>query len=129
MLNETNRINPWSSRRALCALALLLAVVSSAALAGAGTLGGIAGTVTDAKTGTPIPGVHLKFVSPSGSVTTTTDGRGHFAVLSLQPDDYTVTAEKDGYETNTASGYTVSADQTQQYDLTLTPAAASPPGS
>jgi hypothetical protein len=60
-------------------------------------------------------------------VTTTTDALGHFIAFSLQPDNYTVTAEKQGYEPRSVSGYTVSADQVQQYDLLLTPAATLPP--
>jgi Carboxypeptidase regulatory-like domain len=127
MLNHA--ISSTSLRRALGAIALLLAFAGSSTALQAGTLGGIAGTVTDAKTGAPIPGVHLKIVSPSEAVTATTDSHGHFSVMSLQPDDYTLTAEKSGYQTSSDSGYSVYADQTQQYDLTLTPAAPSPPGS
>jgi large repetitive protein len=110
-------------------LGLLVAFASQASWALAGTSGGIAGTVTDAKTGAPIPGVKLQIASPSETVNTTTDAHGHFIVFSLEPDTYTLTAEKDGYSTRSAAGYSVYADQTQQYDLSLTPApAATPPG-
>jgi carboxypeptidase family protein len=117
---------PISLGRSFAAIALLLAFLSLGALARAGTSGGIAGIVTDAKTGAPIPGVQLKLASPSQSVETTTDGHGHYIVFSLQPDDYTITADKAGYSSSSVSGYTVNADQTQRYDLQLTPATNAP---
>ena len=114
----------FSLRRALGLFALLVAFATHESGALAGTLGGIAGTVTDATTGAPIPGVHLQITSPSQSATATTDAEGRFIVFSLQPDDYTLTAVKDGYNTQSVSGYSVYADQTQRYDLQLTPATA-----
>ncbi|MGB6521536.1 MAG: carboxypeptidase-like regulatory domain-containing protein [Candidatus Cybelea sp.] len=115
-------INRNSLRRALCAMGLLLAFGGQASIALAGTSGGIAGIVTDAKTGAPIPGVRLQISSPSQSVTATTDAHGRYIVFALQPDDYTVSAEKDGYDGRAISDEAVFADQTQQYDLKLTPA-------
>jgi hypothetical protein len=115
-------------QRPLGTLALLLAFTMAAGGALAGTLGGIAGTVTDATTGAPIPGVHLQISAPSATVTATTDAKGHFIVLSLQPDNYTLTAVKEGYDTQSVSDDAVYADQTQQYNLELTPS-AKPPGS
>ncbi len=114
----------FSLRRPLGLFALLVVFISHESVALAGTLGGIAGTVTDATTGAPIPGVHLQITSPSQSATATTDAKGRFIVFSLQPDDYTLTAMKDGYSTQSVSGYSVYADQTQRYDLQLTPATA-----
>jgi hypothetical protein len=82
-------------------LALFFVFAAQPGWASAGDMGGIAGTITDAKTGAPI------------------------AVLSLPPDDhYSLTLQKDGYYARTVSGYSVYADQTQEYDITLTP---SPP--
>ncbi len=111
--------------RPLAALGLLLAFASQAAPAFAGTSGGIAGIVTDAKTGAPIAGVRLEISSPSQSTTVTTDARGHFIAFALQPDNYTVTAVKSGYETQSVDGYSVYADQTQLYDFSLQPAEGS----
>lgn len=111
------------------ALALAAAFLSQGAWAFAGTSGGIAGIVTDANTGLPISGVQLKISSPSETVAATTDARGRFIVFSLQPDDYTVTAVKDGYDTRTVTGETVMADQTQRYDVQLVPASPTAPGS
>lgn len=101
--------------------ALLAVFVGQAAVAHAGTLGGIAGNVTDAKTGAPIAGARVQISSPSESITATTDAKGHFTALSLQPDNYTLTAVKPGYAPQSLTGESVFADQTQQYDLQLTP--------
>ena len=113
--------NTLSARRWLSLLGLLALLMSSASWAKAGTLGGIAGIVTDAKTGAPLAGVHVVISAPSENIATTTDARGHYIALSLPPDDYTLSAQKDGYDTRTVSGYSVFADQTQQYDLQLDP--------
>jgi uncharacterized surface anchored protein len=109
-------------RRSLSLVALLVAFASLAGLARAGTLGNIQGTIRDSASGAPIAGVHLEIASGSQTANTTTDAHGHFVVLSLQPDDYTMTAQKDGYATRSISGYSVFADQTQVYDLQLDPA-------
>lgn len=120
-------MKPFLLRRSLGTIGLLAAFASQAAWALAGTSGGVAGVVTDANTGAPIPGVQLKISSPSQTVTTTTDAHGHYIVFSLQPDDYSLTAVKDGYDARTVSGDSVYADQTQRYDLQLTPASATSP--
>ena len=117
-----------SLQQALCLLALAAAFAAQAGSALAGTSGNIAGIVRDASTGAPIAGVHLQIASGSQSVATTTDARGHFVVFNLQPDDYTLTAEKSGYATRSLSQYAVFADQTQQYDLQLDPESGAPPG-
>ncbi|HEY1882409.1 MAG TPA: carboxypeptidase-like regulatory domain-containing protein [Candidatus Cybelea sp.] len=103
---------------------MLVAFASQSTWALAGTSGGIAGIVTDSQTGAPISDVKVKITSPSDAVTVTTDAHGHYIAFSLQPDDYTFTLEKTGYVTKTLAGYSVYADQTQRYDLTLT---AGPP--
>ena len=114
-------------RSSLGTIGLLAAFASQGAWVLAGTSGGIAGVVTDANTGTPIPGVQLKISSPSETVTATTDAHGHYIVFSLQPDDYTVTAVKEGYDPRSVTGDTVYADQTQRYDMQLTPASSTNP--
>ena len=119
-----------SLRRSLSLLGLLAVFASQAAVATAGTLGGISGIVTDAKTGAPLAGVRVEVSSPSQSITVTTDAHGHYIAFSLQPDDYTLTLEKDGYTSRAVSGFSVFADQTQQYDLKLSPESeAASPGS
>ncbi len=114
-------------RQVALAIGVLAVAAAQPGWALAGTSGGISGVVRDANTGAPIPGVQLDIASRSQEVKTTTDAHGHYIVFSLQPDDYTLTAEKSGYDTRSFAGYPVSADQTQQYDLQLNPANAQPP--
>ncbi|MBV8197551.1 MAG: carboxypeptidase regulatory-like domain-containing protein [Candidatus Eremiobacteraeota bacterium] len=103
------------------AAVLLLALFAQPLVVQAGTLGGISGVVTDAKTGAPVAGAHLTITSGSQQATATTDARGHYIAFTLQPDDYTITAEKDGYSSTSLAGCSVFADQTQLYDLKLQP--------
>jgi uncharacterized protein YfaS (alpha-2-macroglobulin family) len=114
--------------RWLSVLGLLAVFASQTNAVSAGTLGGISGVITDARTGAPLAGVRLQITSPSQTMTTTTDAHGHYVVLSLQPDDYTVTAQKSGYDTKTFAGYSVFADQTQLYDFQLDPGAPASSG-
>src|ERR1700694_2252618 len=72
----------------------------------AGTTGGVSGRVIDGATSASIDGARVDVVSPSGSASTTTDAKGHYAFLSLAPDTYTVTAHHDGYETFVERGIT-----------------------
>ncbi|GAI81035.1 unnamed protein product [marine sediment metagenome] len=53
------------------------------------------GIVTDADTGAPLPGV---LVTING-LTTTTNAFGEYTFVGLTPGSYTITFEKDGYET------------------------------
>lgn len=114
-------------KKTLTALALLFSFAMLTGWAIAGTSGGIDGTVTDAKTGAPLPGVHLRISSSSQTIETTTDAHGHYSAFALQPDTYTLTAVKPGYETTSISGNDVEADQTQVYDIQLTPSPPSTP--
>lgn len=118
----------WSMRQSLSLLAMLVAFASLASVGRAGTLGNIQGVVRDSATGAPIAGARLEITSGSQAATVMTDAHGHFVVFSLQPDDYTLTAEKAGYATRSVSGYSVFADQTQVYDLQLDPASDSGAG-
>jgi len=125
MLNTTDS-KSFSLRRAVIALGAVLAFAAPAASAFAGTSGAIRGIVSD-QSGTPVSGVRLRISSPSQVAETTTDSHGHYVVFGLQPDDYTITAQKSGYNTQSFTGETVSADQTQVYDLKIS--AAPPSGS
>ncbi len=100
---------------------MVAAFSAQASFVKAGTLGDIRGVVTDANTGQPIAGVRLQISAPSDKITVTTDAHGHYVAFSLPPDDYTLTAVKAGYDTETFGTYSVYADQTQVYDLKLHP--------
>lgn len=99
------------------AFALILGIATS--WARAGTTGGISGVVFVAGTSTPIAGVKVGVTSPSQSATTTTDARGHFAFVSLAPDEYTVSLQKEGYEPLSYAGVAVLADAQQTLTLQM----------
>jgi hypothetical protein len=76
----------------------------------AGTTGGISGVLNDAS-GTTVAGARVSAVSPSQSATVTTDAAGRFSFVSLAPDTYTLSFEKQGYQSGSQAGITVQADQ------------------
>jgi Carboxypeptidase regulatory-like domain/TonB dependent receptor len=100
----------------LTAFVLLL----NASLVLAGTTGTVSGSVISTA-GKPVAGARVTAVSPSQTSTTTTDNAGHFALLSLAPDTYTITAEKDGFDTGAEAGISIFADQVQNIRIALTP--------
>lgn len=105
-------------RHAVTAASLLVAFLFQGTWALAGVTGNIAGTVKDSS-GAPIAGVNIQAVAASGIQTTTTDAGGHFIILSLNPDTYTLNLTKSGYQDISFPGVTVFADQTQQETLTM----------
>ena len=107
------------SRRLRTVLLLLLMLICGKLQALAGVTGGLTGAVIDAATSAPAVGSRVTVTSPSQSATVTTDARGHFFFLTLQPDTYTVTASKSGYQPVTISGQLISADSVQRLILRL----------
>lgn len=78
----------------------------------------IYGIVSDSKTGEPISGVSV-LLSPGGiSKYTGSDGRYEFDELT--PQQYTLTAQKPGYQTNRKS-ITAVVDVNTEGNITLTP--------
>ncbi len=100
-------------------LALIAAFTSQASWASAHTGGNVSGIVRDAKTGEPLAGVSLAVTSGSQVETATTDAQGHFIVFTLQPGEYTVTADKPGYGAQAVHGYLVDAEETGLCDFRL----------
>ena len=84
----------------------------------AGTTGSLRGVVTEIG-GAPIAGVTVTVTSPSQTASTVTDSGGHFTFASLAPDDYAVSAEKDGYDKASYAGAVVFADVTQVLTVTM----------
>ncbi len=114
----------WKYRplRSFATASLMLTLaLSQVTWALAGTTGNISGTVTD-ESGAPVSGVAVKAVSASETSQATTDARGAFSFLNLQPDTYTLAVEKDGYNPISYSGVTVFADQTLTLAFKLTKA-------
>ncbi|MBV8152892.1 MAG: TonB-dependent receptor [Candidatus Eremiobacteraeota bacterium] len=107
-------------KRSVFAAAFVAAILANAAGSPAGTTGTISGVVVSTA-GPPVAGARVAAVSPSGSLNATTDAAGHFVLLSLAPDTYTITVQKGGFETSALTGISVFADQVQQLRIALTP--------
>jgi Carboxypeptidase regulatory-like domain/TonB dependent receptor/TonB-dependent Receptor Plug Domain len=108
-------------RQVAVALMLLVAFLLQGTWALAGTTGGISGAVKD-DSGKPVVGADVKVSSASQIASTTTDSSGHFVFLSLAPDTYTVSIEKDQFNPISVAGITVFADQNQSFAYTMQPA-------
>ncbi|MFZ0363584.1 MAG: carboxypeptidase-like regulatory domain-containing protein, partial [Candidatus Cybelea sp.] len=76
-------------RRAVIAAMLLMAFLGQGTWALAGVTGNIAGVIKDSS-GAPVAGVEVQAISASMNRTATTDAGGHFVLLSLNPDTYTL---------------------------------------
>jgi len=108
-------------RQAVTAALLMGAFLVQGTWALAGTTGNIAGVVRDNK-GAPVAGVAVQAVAPSETKSATTDAGGHFVILSLISDTYTINLTKAGFQPISFPGVTVFADQTQQVAYTMQPA-------
>ncbi len=94
-------------------LLLIVAFACQGTWALAGTTGSLSGVVTDSATNAPIADATVTAVSPSQSATVHTDIGGHFSILSLAPDEYTVSVTKSGYAPVSTSGISIFSDQAQ----------------
>src|SRR5579871_1430309 len=108
-----------SGRRSALAAALSMVIALSMmlstaipAFAAGGIQGNLAGTVRDAATQAPLADVGVTAQSPSGSFSGTTDGGGHFTLLGLPADTYTVSFSKAGYDSISMPGVAVFGDET-----------------
>src|SRR6516165_5095171 len=105
-------------RHAVVTGLLLAGLLSQGTWALAGVTGNITGAVHDAS-GAPLAGVQVEAVAPSGTRSATTDAGGHFVMLSLAPDTYTINLTKSGYQSVSFPGVTVFADQSQSVAYTM----------
>ena len=101
-------------------VALLLLQPAFALRAEAGTTGAIIGRVVDGASKAPIAGARVSIASPSQQAATVTDASGAYRFLSLAPDTYVLTVERDGYDPASLAGVTVLADQTQTVAVNAT---------
>jgi hypothetical protein len=102
-----------ASRLAVAALLALSLPVGPVAPALAGTTGSVSGMVVDATTHRPIADARVQASSPSQTLSTTTSSSGTYVFVSLMPDTYTVSVQRDGYEPLTIGGVSIFADQRQ----------------
>ncbi|KAB2921951.1 MAG: TonB-dependent receptor plug domain-containing protein [Bacteroidetes bacterium] len=83
----------------------------------AGTTGKIAGTVTDGRSGEPLPGVNIVLVGTTyGAVS---DFEGNFIIINLPPGTYTIRASAIGYSPLSYANIRVSVDLTTRQDFKL----------
>lgn len=105
----------WAGR---CTLVFtMLALVFATAPAQAGTTGTINGSVTS--NGAAVSGATVTAVSPSTTSSARTDASGHFSIVSLPPDTYTISVQGTGFEPLSQPGVTVQADQVLTLALTV----------
>ena len=111
----------WSqTRAALAAVGLVLFTLPLASFAS--TTGTVRGRVTDSVSHASVANATVTVTSASQSATTATDSGGNFVFLSLGPDTYTVSVQKNGYEPASQGGITVFADQSTNVSVALVPA-------
>ena len=96
--------------RSLPAALLIAALLPFHAVAG--TTGGIVGRVLDSATQAPVAGVTVTANAPTQTATSVTDAGGSYRFLSLEPDTYTLSFTKDGYEPQSIPGESVYSDVT-----------------
>jgi len=85
----------------------------------AGTTGKIAGTVTDAETGEPLPGANI--IIEGTSMGAATDLKGYYVILNVPPGTYTLKASMIGYAASKVTEVRVSIDRTTTIDFKLKP--------
>jgi hypothetical protein len=102
-------------------LASFLMILFSAAfvMAQMGT-GTITGTVTD-QSGAVVPGVRVTITNVNTGVTqaTTTTGAGVYTVPNLPPGNYTVTAEKTGFQTTAVAPFQLTVEHIATINISL----------
>ena len=113
-------------RARILSLSLLACLITSLAYGQQGGRGQINGTVTDSS-GAVISGAHvtIKNVLTGQTVAVDTNSRGDYTVPFLEIGQYTVSAAREGFETETQDNLTLTADQITAASFTLKPGASS----
>ncbi|MBU0507351.1 TonB-dependent receptor [bacterium] len=99
-----------------CIWVVSLLVAGSAVFAG--TVGKIAGRITDAQSGDPVIGAAVMIVGTS--LGAATDLKGDFFILNVPPGKVDIRASALGYGTQVMSGIQVISDQTANVDFAFT---------
>lgn len=94
---------------------LIVSMALSTQPAAAGTTGGIQGTVTDGA-GHALAEVNVSAAAPSAHSATVTASDGFYSMNGLPLDTYVVTFSKDGYQTESVPGVTLTQDQSARVD-------------
>ncbi len=96
---------------------LLLVVLFGPVSFSAAQTGKISGSVTDASTGEPLPGVNVFIEGTTRGATTGLDGE--FVMIGIRPGTYTVIASFVGFATERREGVVVNVDLTTTLDFLL----------
>lgn len=96
-------------------LGLMLVALPMAALAQNGRL---AGAITDAANGDPIPGATILLENTTQGTASDVDGR--YVIIGIQPGVYNVRISFVGYTTRIVEGIRITSDRTTTLDLELT---------
>jgi hypothetical protein len=107
-------------------LGLLLCGLLFLASGAAYAQGSLRGTVTDADTGEPLPGVNI--IIPGTSQGAATDFDGEFAITGLRTGEYNVQATYIGYETKLFTGIRIRDGESTNLDIELAEAVLSAEG-
>jgi len=83
----------------------------------AGITGKIAGVITDAATGEPLPAVNI--VIEGTTLGGATDNEGHYFIINIPPGTYTLQASMVGYAVQSKTGVLVNVDHTTPLDFDL----------
>ena len=98
--------------RLLCLLALLVPATSALAQSGK-----IAGEITEAATGQPLPGVNVVIDGTSQGAVTDVDG--FYSIIGVRPGTYDVRASFIGFTAEVVQGVRVNLDLTTEVDFAL----------
>lgn len=104
----------------LCALLLLNVGVLAQESA---VKGNLAGSVVDS-TGAVVPSAKVTLTGPTGTATTTSDGEGNFSFNRLDPGQYSVKVERQGFKAADVKGIEVNVGRTANLKVQLAPGAA-----
>ncbi len=83
----------------------------------AGITGKIAGVITDAATGEPMPAVNV--VIEGTTLGGATDNEGHYFIINIPPGTYSLEASMVGYAVETKTGVIINVDHTTPVDFDL----------
>src|ERR1700675_3677073 len=101
---------------------LLGGVVLVGVASGQSFRGGILGTITDA-TGASVAGARVTATNTETGLVreSITDTDGNYSFSELQLGNYSITATKEGFRTQTATNIVVAVEGPQRANLTMTP--------
>lgn len=96
---------------------LLFLIMEALPILAFAQVGRLTGTVTDAATGTPIPGATV--LLEGTTIGQATDAQGRYLIIGIPPGSYNIRFSSIGYTTKIVEGFRVVSDRTQTLDQTL----------